>query len=735
MSADPSKPFAGGLGASGSLGLISDAVTQMPSTSCGSRMESGSSMLLSPRTGRQRDHLFDATGFRLPILNVLEPPSGSGLPRFTRAASNHAAFYSTRGVRSPSAQRAGDGAALSQYLLPASRTRSGGRASVSRGSLSPQEKEAAGGSASRDSSAERRRRRRGTDSRGGAGEDRHAEVHALKEKFESNMKWIASQTERLLSTSLPDSHDVALLTTDGSQHLSSTKAGASTSYLDLRGQFGSAKERRDYFRFHKKIEPKLIPLKTDTLCPQKYMRSLVVSPRRNAVMRNTSSEYLNSFKLLNRREKFLRQGEELEERIAVRQKWKRQRQSTKRLNAIEGLRRKELHYPVLGSRTWRRGFDEFAWERESMSRADICDDVLKKLITFLFAATFLEKCDALREDPESEVFLTQIRAAQKEKRRMERLEGGPDTQNSAGASDPLRPPGESTTDEEASSEQVLKRQVARLQYLRFKMALRMVVRNKRGVREARILYASFYKRTKLLQAWWRGCRALLKKKLAYYLKRITSFEMRYHRQVFIDRHGGACTPPSAQMVRALLIPEPERRVFLSLELRARRYLSITALNQYRADYRDYEKQVDQWRAQRQAARLMGSEVEMMPFPPAYPICYPADKELRDLVERYMAIYMARAMKRQKPVHELSDEEMLNLFNRNVKELAEKKPPVHADEDDGGGNLDSANEVSLETLFMVRLRLDESPAIMEGGMLVAPSQEVKGLKYNTLGRDL
>lgn len=97
------------------------------------------------------------------------------------------------------------------------------------------------------------------------------------------MKWIASQTERLLSTSLPDSHDVALLTTDGSQHLSSTKAGASTSYLDLRGQFGSAKERRDYFRFHKKIEPKLIPLKTDTLCPQKYMRSLVVSPRRNAL--------------------------------------------------------------------------------------------------------------------------------------------------------------------------------------------------------------------------------------------------------------------------------------------------------------------------------------------------------------------------------------------------------------------------------------------------------------------
>lgn len=148
-------------------------------------------------------------------------------------------------------------------------------------------------------------------------------------------------------------------------------------------------------------------------------------------MRNSSSEYLNSFKLLNRREKFLRQGEELEERIAVRQKWKRQRQSTKRLNAIEGLRRKELHYPVLGSRTWQSGFDEFAWERGSMSRADICDDVLKKLITFLFAATFLEKCDAFRQDPESEVFLTQIRAAQKERRRMERLEGGPDTQVSA----------------------------------------------------------------------------------------------------------------------------------------------------------------------------------------------------------------------------------------------------------------------------------------------------------------
>ncbi|CAD7956390.1 unnamed protein product, partial [Amoebophrya sp. A25] len=192
------------------------------------------------------------------------------------------------------------------------------------------------------------------------------------------------------------------------------------------------------------------------------------------------------------------------------------------------------------------------------------------------------------------------------------------------------------------------------------------------------VFLSFHKKCRFIQAWWRDTRKALQKRFAAILKAVTQSELRYHKQVFIDRHGGALSPPSGANLKALLIPASDRKTFVVIEMRARRYLAVTALQQYKDDWKDFEKQVQSWREQRHAAKIMGGEVGPMPFPPTLPQCYPKPKELPDLVERYMGIFMHRALKRLGP---MQPADIPALFQSFVKMLAERKPAWLIEESD------------------------------------------------------
>ncbi|CAD7922577.1 unnamed protein product [Amoebophrya sp. A120] len=668
-----------------------------------SRFSAGStlpSLSLSPRTTRIATSFHtDSTGFRLPTLSSMElTTTTGGKRRHQRSSSTHSHWTSEN-----SGFIAG---------LPQSRhgTRPGKRGGAQGGS--PQEAH-------------------------------RLEIASLKNQFENNVKWIANTTERLLGHDDHQDHH------GGSPDHKGGDAGhgaisKSQEFLNLRGQFGSMRERLEYFRFHKALEPKLAPMKENFLCPSQYLKAKEKSPRSNAVLKNTKPDVILSYKKENRVTKYLEQGQLWEEKIKVRTKWKRQKHRQFRLDTLYSLRKKQMHYPILGSTHLMRTLDVDAWELQGLSPDESADEMLRRILVGVVLYKFTQNCDEILQNSENETFLTQFRSTMKEKRRQRLLEEDPDALGGQG----LRPPGESSTDEEKhSAADLAVRQKNKLRYLRFKMALRIAVRTYRRIRKARILYSTmqtfaskmlhwntilafqgFNKKTRLIQRFWRDCRIDIKAKLKLYLQKANKFEMRHHRRVFIDRHGGAVSPPSQAQLRALLIPEKDRFLFITMELRARRYLSLTGLAEYRRDWRDYEEQVEKWRQARYAAKLMGSEVGAMPFPPPYPISYPTEKEMPDVVERYMNIFMHRALKR---LGDFTEEEKPQLFLRYTKELAERKPEMLAD-DDAGDGVDGVNEVSLETLFLVRLRLDEAPVIPD--LPVAPNQEVKKVKYMTRGTE-
>jgi len=167
----------------------------------------------------------------------------------------------------------------------------------------------------------------------------------------------------------------------------------------------------------------------------------------------------------------------------------------------------------------------------------------------------------------------------------------------------------------------------------------------------------FYQKMRRIQDWWRIqqvkihrskdklCRTWIKLEKRVLHQEISSqpeekgYVPKTRRGSQVASHGAGVLSIDEKVSLALMENEV-RRNFVTLELRARRYLHLPKMYVWDDEMKKYWGEVATWRETKHAAALIHNKEEalriagMMPWPPACPSYYPHDeKEVMDMVTR------------------------------------------------------------------------------------------------------
>jgi len=116
----------------------------------------------------------------------------------------------------------------------------------------------------------------------------------------------------------------------------------------------------------------------------------------------------------------------------------------------------------------------------------------------------------------------------------------------------------------------------------------------------------FYQHVKLIQRFWRRIwkrHVKLWKKLAEDAK---IAERKHHALMWVLRTGGSKggPPPTDEQIDAQMVSEAERLSYIRIEMRARRYLLLTAIKQWRENYDEYLREVADWKVSKRAMDVL-----------------------------------------------------------------------------------------------------------------------------------
>lgn len=83
-----------------------------------------------------------------------------------------------------------------------------------------------------------------------------------------------------------------------------------------------------------------------------------------------------------------------------------------------------------------------------------------------------------------------------------------------------------------------------------------------------------------------------------------------------------------------LLPDQVRNRFITHEMRFRRYMALPKIEQWAEEMSVYLQEVEDWRNEKTAARILGHKSDtLMPMPPPYVSYYPNDEEIREFCRR------------------------------------------------------------------------------------------------------
>ena len=119
---------------------------------------------------------------------------------------------------------------------------------------------------------------------------------------------------------------------------------------------------------------------------------------------------------------------------------------------------------------------------------------------------------------------------------------------------------------------------------------------------------TYYQRNRVIQRNWRAVRARWRAEQ----DRASKIWLKYEKKVCRariarnDRLGakGLLKLPMADRVALALLPDAVREDYIRKELRAVRFFSIPAYNEWKAEYAVYARKIDRWFADKRAAEFL-----------------------------------------------------------------------------------------------------------------------------------